>query len=193
MSRAHACPRGLLVALSVVTALALPASARAQAPTIDAALAETLFREAKLLMEAGNYPVACPKLAESQRLDPGTGTLLAIALCHQGEGKTATAWAEFADVVTAANKDGRADRVKFARERMVALERTLSRLTVDVPASLRGVSGLEVKRNGIVIGKAAWGTAMPVDPGVHVVEASAPGKRRMAVTMTIGTTATRRP
>src|SRR5262249_36871026 len=35
---------------------------------------------------------------------------------------------------------------------------------------------LEVKRDGSVIGRAAWGTAMPVDPGDHVVEASAQGK-----------------
>jgi hypothetical protein len=37
---------------------------------------------------------------------------------------------------------------------------------------------LELRRDGQVVGRAEWGAAIPVDPGGHVVEASAPGRAR---------------
>jgi hypothetical protein len=177
--------RRLMTTLSAMMALALPATAWAEGPTVDGALAEALFREAKTLMAEGNYSVACPKLVESHRLDPGTGTLLATALCHEGEGKTAIAWAGFADVVAASSKDGgpterslRASTLQRSKPCFRGSRSTFRR-------AFETSAGLEVKRNGLVIAKAAWGTAMPVDPGAHVIEAPAGGTRRRAVTTTI--------
>jgi hypothetical protein len=36
---------------------------------------------------------------------------------------------------------------------------------------------VEVKRDGVVIGSAAWGTAIPVDSGTHKILVTAPGKQ----------------
>lgn len=47
-----------------------------------------------------------------------------------------------------------------------------------------GPAGVEVKRDGLAIGSALWGTAVPVDPGRHMVRASAPGKETWETTIT---------
>ena len=136
-----------------------------------------LFDEGKKLMDAEEYAAACPKLAESQRLDPGNGTLARLATCHEKQGRTATAWSEFTELVTSAQRAGQADRERFARQRIAALEPHLSRLTIIVPADVATTPGLVVQRDAIAVGAAAWGIGIPVDPGDHLIEASAPGKQ----------------
>lgn len=140
----------------------------------DVATAQALFDEGKRLMAAGNYAEACPKLVESQRIDPGGGTLFAIALCHESEGKTATAWADFNLAAAEARKDRRADREAAAVEHVRALEPKLTRVRV---APIAKVPGLEIRRDGTRVGDAQWGTPLPIDPGEHLFEASAPGKK----------------
>ncbi len=148
-------------------------AAHAQVSGQDAATAQALFEDGKRLMAQGKHAEACPKLVESQRLDPGGGTLFAIALCHEGEGKTATAWADFNGALSEARKDKRADRETAALERIRAIEPKLTRVRI-LPAAK--VEGLEVKRDGAKVGDVQWGTPLPIDPGPHTFEASAPGK-----------------
>ncbi len=158
--------------------------ARAQEPA-DAGLAEALFQEGKRLMQEDHVDDACPKLAESYKLDPGVGTLLALALCHEKQGKLATAWAEFVEVGPLAQREGRADRDRIARRHAVALAPRLARLTVDVDARAAALPGVAVMRDGTPLGKAAWGVAVPIDPGAHHIEASAPGHVSWSADMTI--------
>lgn len=166
--------------------LVVPGPAAAQGT--DRAFAEQLFRTGQELMGAGNYAEACPKFAESQRLDPGTGTVLNLALCHEREGKLASAWSEYNDVLTLARRDQRPDRVEYAQQRLAALEPRLSRLTIELAAD-GDVPGLEVRLDGRVLGRPALGIATPVDPGVHRVSASAPGKQPWTSTIAIAAVA----
>lgn len=157
---------------AAISIVALSNAAFAQPTPEDEALAEELFREGKRLVGEAQYDKACPKLAESYRLDPGGGTLLTLALCREAQGLTASAWADFTDAITLAKRDGRADREAIAREHADALVPKLRRLRVRVTSPS---PDLVVSRDGAPIGQAAWNVAAPVDPGDHVIEASAPG------------------
>jgi hypothetical protein len=144
-----------------------------------------LFDEARALLAAGKVGEACRKLEESRRLDPVPGTILNLASCHEREGLTASAMAGFREARRMAERDHRDDRVAFAEEHMKALEPHLSMLVIVVgPDADR--PELSVTRDGIALGRAAWGTRIPVDPGAHVIEASAPGKARRRIEVRVG-------
>ena len=175
---------GLFLAMGLSATRARGADAGAQA--------QTLFDEGKRLMDAEDYPAACPKLAESQRLDPGNGTLARLATCHEKQGLTATAWSEFAELATSAQRAGQADRERFARQHIVVLEPRLSRLTIVVAADVATTVGLVVRRDAIAVGDAAWGVGIPVDPGDHAIEVTAPGKQPWTTHVTLGPAADRK-
>jgi len=69
---------------------------------------------------------------------------------------------------------------------MQDLETKLSKLTIQVDASVARLPGLSIRRDGIAVGPGAWGTASPADPGEHVVEATAGGKRPWRASVTLG-------
>ena len=169
-----------LALLGVSLALA-SARAAAQSPAV---LAETLFQEGKRLMEAKRYGEACPKLAESQRLDPGTGTLILLAACHEREGKLASAWGEYVEAEAQSTQAGRKDRVKVARDGVTRVAPLLSRVTVVVDPRAK-VPGLVVTLDGNELAEPTWGVATPVDPGAHKVEARAPERKPFLATVAI--------
>ena len=176
---------GLVLALSCAGFLCLfPAPALAEATAQERALSESLFVEGKRLLDAGNANQACPKLAESQRLDPGGGTQLLLGLCWEETGRIATAWLELKEALALALRDGRESRIQIAREHIAAIEPRLSRIEFRVSEGA-DVPGLAISRNGTNIPRAAWSVAMPFDPGEHDFEVSAPGHETATVTARI--------
>jgi hypothetical protein len=165
--------------------VSLAALSLAEPTSADKSLATQLFKEGRSLVDQGRVAEGCRKLEESQRLDPGGGTLLNLALCHEKEGRTATAWTEFTEALGIARKDDRPQRAEIAQQHIEALEPTLSRLTVQVPPA-SDLPDLEIKRDGTAIRRAAWGTAMPIDPGEHIIEAFALGKIPWKHSVTVG-------
>lgn len=162
---------GSAVTLALVC---MTGAAAAEPSSQERALAESLFREAKGLAKAERYADACPKFEESHRLDPQLGTLLHLATCHEEQGKTASAWAEYSAAVELASERGDRRREKLASDRAAALEPTLSRLTLTREGRARPAA-VTVRLDQKPIGEAMLGTAMPVDPGEHVVTVSADG------------------
>lgn len=167
-------PALFVVALLFVAPLSLLTSnvALGQPTASEVSLAQSLFEEGRKLMDKGQYAAACPKLAESQRLDPGGGTLLNLAICHEKEGKIGTAYLEFQAAQAQAIKDGRKDREKISGEHMGALSPRLSKLAVHV---VKEVPDLDVRVDGTTLRKPAWDVLTVFDPGAHVIDASAPG------------------
>ncbi|HEY5372894.1 MAG TPA: hypothetical protein VIK01_04375 [Polyangiaceae bacterium] len=154
----------------------LASSAQALAePHDDAAAAQALFEQGKKLMAAGKQADACPKFAESQRLDPGVGTLLNLAACYEASGRYASAWSTFLEGESAARADKNAGAARVARSRADALTNKLSKLTITVTHP--DTPGLEVHRNDTVVGQAQWQLPIPADPGAHHISASAPGRK----------------
>jgi len=181
--------RRLLTLAGVLAALASTPSATADAKEGDEpsdaerGAAQVLFDEGRVLMGEESYEAACDKFAESMRLHRAIGTQLNLANCYEKVGKTASAWINFVEAKSRAQKEGQDNRVKVAAERADALEEMLSKLTIVVPYELEG---LEVRRDGELVGSAQWGIEMPTDPGSHEIKASAPGKLPWTTTIVIG-------
>jgi serine/threonine-protein kinase len=178
-------PTALLTAILLSSAVTMPSIAAAQPPAkngTDPAAATALFYEARTLMKKGNYSAACPKLEESLRLDYGIGTEFNLADCNEHLGKVASAWSGFLNAAAAAKTANQPQREKVARDRAKALEPKLPKLVIDVPSP---PSGIEVKRDGVTVGSAAWGTPVPVDPGIHKIVVTAPGKDKWESSVTL--------
>src|SRR5450755_1496763 len=166
----------LILGLTVL-GWAVPAAAQDS----NAAIAESLFRDGKRLSAEHKFAEACPKFAESYKLDPGLGTLLNLATCHEAEGKPASAWAEFSEASSRARRDGDNDRAQLAEEHVRALEPKLAHISIALAGS--APAGLVIKFDGRELSSAALGVQFPVDPGQHQVEASAPGKQNYSQTI----------
>jgi tetratricopeptide (TPR) repeat protein len=162
--------RALLASAAVAVVVSMPAIACAD----DAALAEALFREGKALLDDGDYEQACPKLEESQRLDPGTGTLWHLARCYEDTNRLASAWSRYLELAALARKNGEAKKQKAAQKAADRIEPNLPTLTIAVAEGDR-IDGLAITIDGRELGPGAWGTAAPIDAGSHEVEVTAQG------------------
>jgi hypothetical protein len=126
------------------------------------------------------FPEGCAKLAESERLEPAGGTLLTLGLCHEREGRTASAWGELTDAIAYAKRDGRGDRQQIAEEHSKALEPRLIRLRLQIA---KATPALKIALDGAELGRGAWDAAAPVDPGKHTIAARASGYRDFTMTV----------
>ncbi|WP_437733446.1 hypothetical protein [Sorangium sp. So ce1335] len=163
--------------LAVATALAAAPAAAQPVSAQDQAAAQALFDEARALAAAGQHAEACPKLEESQRLDPSIGTQYYLAECLEGLGRTASAWTLYVQVGDLAEAAGQSARASYARERAELIAPSLVRLSIRIPDALRSVPDLRVERDGSLVGPPQWGAAVPVDPGRHTIVVTATGKK----------------
>ncbi|WP_437818854.1 hypothetical protein [Sorangium sp. So ce1078] len=170
-------PRARIAGAALALALAV-------SPGVAFAQAAALLDEGKALMKKGKLAEACPKIEESYRLSPRSATLLALATCHEKQGKLATAWSEYIDLSAAARKEGNKRLEADAKARGARLELRLPRLTVSVPRAA-AVEGLEVTLDGAPLDSSIWGQARAIDPGAHKVSASAPGRKTWEASVTI--------
>jgi hypothetical protein len=155
-----------------VAAVALAGPARA-APSASSE-AQKLFDEARRAFRDGQIDAACEKFEASERLEARSGTQLNLAICHEKQGRLATASADFAKAATLATSEGHRDRTAFATSRVEELAARLPRLTLRVSDAARA-RGIEVRLDGGGVDAATLGAEVPVDPGRHEIHASISG------------------
>ena len=160
---------GLVVALSAAAAFATDAG--------------VLFDEGVKLLDAGRVTEACPKLEQSQRLEPAAGTLLNLAACYEKSDRRVLALATFREASRAAAARGRADWKKVADEHVAALDAALPKLTIH-----KGTTpAVRVSLDGALLAPTSFEVPIAVEPGAHVIVAEAPERARYTAPLVVRT------
>lgn len=148
----------------------------------DEAAAAAQFERGLAEMKAGRYEAGCPALDESYRLDPRPGTLFTLAECEAKQGKVASAVAHYEDYLARFQKmppdqrRGQRGREKIADNQAKALRADVPTLELDLPQGAPATT--KVTRDGVSLGRASLGIALPLDPGEHVIVVTTDGGTR---------------
>jgi hypothetical protein len=156
--------------------------ARAAFAGEPAADADALFDEARELMARGSFAQACPMLERSEALDPGIGTEFNLARCYELAGRLASAWQIYQRVIGETQAAGQTERERVARDLARALEPRLSHVAIRAKEE---PPGLELRCDDALVARARWGEPLPLDPGEHIVAATAPGALGWKTTLVI--------
>jgi hypothetical protein len=151
----------------------------ASAAPRDRAAAEVLFQAGRDALERGDWKAACARFEESNRLDPAAGTTMNLANCSEKLGRLAKAWELYRSALEALPADD--DRVSVATERARALEKRIPYLTIRLAPGTAPAT--RVERDGIELGRASLGLALPVDPGRHLVKVISVGRSARSYTV----------
>jgi hypothetical protein len=171
-----------IVLVSAALGVGNPAPAAAESDKVSA---QVLFDAGVKLMEQGSYAEAIVKLEESYRQEPGEGTQYKLAICYETTGRFASAWAAWKEVADALDRQGDKERASAARKFADNLVPKLVHLQIVVTPEAASTQGIMVVRDGVEVGRAAWHTRIPVDPGNHQIVASAPKKKLWETSVTI--------
>jgi tetratricopeptide (TPR) repeat protein len=176
--------RALSLVASAAALSTLLASPVARAQAQDQAAARALFEDGRRLLKNGKYEEACRTLEAARKLYESPGILLNLGDCYEKLGRSASAWTEFGEAAAVAARARRIDQVSEAKRRQAAIEPKLTRLTIRAPGDATGVA---ITRDQTDIASAAWGEAIPVDPGTHEIHAEAPGHEPWTTTIVVST------
>lgn len=172
--------------LALVLGVALLTSSQfagAQTPA-GAGTAEATFRRGMTAMHAGRNAEAVVEFRQSYRLNPLPDVLFNLALALRGAGRYAAAIGAFERYLATAPVNVPRARRDAVRDLLPQLRTQVGSVRLDLAPSDAAllVDGHEVQRvvNDQALGELAAvdphdARALLLDPGVHVVEASAPG------------------
>jgi len=148
--------------------------------------AQAIYDKAVAAMERKEYAIACPSLEDVVRRVPeGIGAKLTLAQCYEEQGRLATAYAAYLVAETASLEAKQIERQKKARTRADALRPRLAKLTLFVSEVMRTVKGFQIQCDGAPLDPMQWSVPLPIDRGIHLVTATAPGKKRWEKTIDV--------
>ncbi len=171
--------KGVTAALCILASAAFAVPARAQTAS-EAATATELFNAGRDLMREGRFAEACPKLAESARIDAKVGTLGKLAECDEKTGHLADAYAHWQQALNLA-RVAHDDREPRVREELARLETVVPRVRLT---SAGHEPDLSVRLDSLEVSAAALDVPFAIDPGTHTVTVTAKGKKPWSSTFT---------
>jgi tetratricopeptide repeat protein len=173
-----------LAAFALVFLVALaPTPARAQGDA-DKTTARNLFLEARAALDAGDHARAAELFERSNQVFPAPTARLGLARALLAMGKLVRAYETLQAIV---NEGVPADASDPFKEAVRVAESERATLAKRLPALILGVTPADgvVSVDGEVVPAAALGARRPVDPGEHLVSASAPGRLALRRTVTV--------
>jgi hypothetical protein len=170
--------RRVLFAGAGLWALVVSVEARA---ADNRAAAEALFAAGRSAAKRGDVREACTRFRESHRLDPAHGTKLNLAVCEAGLGHLATAWQLLASLMKTLPPDD--PRLDIVRERLHDLEPRVPHVRFEAVGRLP--LGVAVRSGKLEISESGFGVPIPIDPGTHTFEVTAPGCTSRTYTITL--------
>lgn len=167
----------------LAAALALPIPRAALAQPLDIrAQAEERFKQGIEARDKKDYQSALKLFRASHGLEPGRGKLFNIAMCEEQLGLFGSAFKHFQEVQ--GQLPAGDDRVPVVKQHLDAVRPQVPYLKIQRAPS--APAGTAVTLDGEPLAPATLGVEMPIDPGKHVVAATAPGasEKRYELTVT---------
>jgi hypothetical protein len=171
------------VAFRALSAAALLAGAAARADDIEQLQrARTLFAQAEKDEDADRWSEALEKLHRVADVRRTAGVRYHIALCEEHLGHLATALAEYTAANDQARVEGAGDVLRLVGKQVAALSPRVPHLTIHILPE--GVNAT-VTLDGAAVRPDRVEAPLPVDPGEHRVEATAPGRVAAGATVSL--------
>lgn len=164
----------LLLAASGVTEIAR-AAGPAQPVATDSDLlkvAREQFAEALALQTAGDWAGALTLLNQVAAVRPTPQVRFNIALCEERLGRLVAALGDYQLAAADAEMQNAELVQKEVEARLSALNARIPRVVLKRGS---GAEAATIALDGVVLGDSVVNQPLPVDPGPHLVEASAPG------------------
>ena len=166
-----------LLGMGVVTS-----SAQAGPADVEVRMARQLFADAEKDEDAGRWNDALVKLRRVAQVKLTAGIHYHIALCQEHVGQLATALDEYTSADMQARSESATDVLRLVGKRIADLGPRVPGLTIRLVPS---VADATVTLDGAKLSPAVLGTALPVDPGEHHIEAGAADRPTTMRTVTM--------
>ncbi|HEX3345146.1 MAG TPA: hypothetical protein VHS09_11270 [Polyangiaceae bacterium] len=164
---------GTLVAALVGVALAAPTAAHAAPGDVEVRAARQLFADAEKDEDGGRWADALGKLRRVAQVKLTAGIHYHVAMCEEHLGQLAAALDDYTAAEGQARAENAQDVLRLVGKRIADLAPRVPRLTIRL---VPPVADATVSLDGAKLLPALFGTALPVDPGEHRVEATAPNR-----------------
>jgi hypothetical protein len=160
--------------LAALLGLALTASTAEAAPgDVEVRAARQLFADAEKDEDGGRWADALVKLRRVSQVKLTAGIHYHVALCEEHLGHLAAALDEYTAAEGQARAENAEDVLHLVGKRLADLGPRVPRLTIRL---VPGVPDATVTLDGAKLSPAVFGTALPLDPGEHRIEATAPDR-----------------